>query len=105
MRAAAVWNEYSRRRPPGVAAPGIHRFGEMSAALYARVTTRAVQDPTMQLRELRELCERRQWEVAGTFTDRPRHSVRVGERRRRHLHAERLAGSGYSQQSPNSNGS
>jgi DNA invertase Pin-like site-specific DNA recombinase len=41
----------------------------MRAALYARVSTSAGQDPTVQLRELRELCERRQWDVAGTFTD------------------------------------
>lgn len=30
----------------------------MRAALYARVSTHVSQDPTMQLRELRELCER-----------------------------------------------
>ena len=41
----------------------------MRAALYARVSTHAGQDPTVQLRELRELCERRGWTVGGTFTD------------------------------------
>jgi DNA invertase Pin-like site-specific DNA recombinase len=41
----------------------------MRAALYARVSTHAGQDPTMQLRELRDLCERRGWDVGGIFTD------------------------------------
>lgn len=41
----------------------------MRAALYARVSTNAGQDPTVQLRELRALCERRQWDVGGIFTD------------------------------------
>jgi len=41
----------------------------MRAALYARVSTLLVQDPSVQLRELRDLCERRQWDVGGIFTD------------------------------------
>ena len=42
----------------------------MRAALYARVsTTGHGQDPEMQLRELRDYCERRGWELAGEFVD------------------------------------
>ena len=41
----------------------------MRAALYARVSTQSGQDPSVQLRELREYCERRGWEIAGEFTD------------------------------------
>src|SRR5215472_16169913 len=42
----------------------------MRAALYARVsTTGHGQDPEMQLRELREYCQRRGWESAGEFID------------------------------------
>jgi DNA invertase Pin-like site-specific DNA recombinase len=41
----------------------------MKAALYARVSTHAGQDPNVQLRELRELCQRRGWDVGGVFTD------------------------------------
>src|SRR5687767_13156766 len=41
----------------------------MRAALYARVSTVAGQDPAMQLRELREYCARRRWEIAGEFVD------------------------------------
>jgi DNA invertase Pin-like site-specific DNA recombinase len=41
----------------------------MRAALYARVSTQAGQDPNVQPRELRELCERRGWDVGGVFTD------------------------------------
>lgn len=40
------------------------------AALYARVSTaNNGQDPTMQTRELREYCERRNWKVAGEYVD------------------------------------
>ncbi len=40
------------------------------AAIYARVSTVAAgQDPGMQLKELREYCERRGWEVAGEYVD------------------------------------
>lgn len=42
----------------------------MKAALYARVSTaNNGQDPTMQTRELREYCERRNWEVVGEYVD------------------------------------
>ena len=42
----------------------------MKVAIYARVSTaNNGQDPTMQTRELREYCERRQWEIAEEFTD------------------------------------
>jgi DNA invertase Pin-like site-specific DNA recombinase len=42
----------------------------MRAAIYARVsTTNHGQDVNMQLRELREYCERRGWEIAGEYTD------------------------------------
>jgi DNA invertase Pin-like site-specific DNA recombinase len=42
----------------------------MKAALYARVSTsNHGQDVNMQLRELREYCERRGWEIADEYTD------------------------------------
>src|SRR2546422_7713685 len=42
----------------------------MRVALYCRVsTTDKGQDPTMQLRELREYCERRGWTVVGEYVD------------------------------------
>jgi DNA invertase Pin-like site-specific DNA recombinase len=42
----------------------------MRAALYARVSTaNNGQDPEMQLRELREYCQRRGWTVADEFVD------------------------------------
>lgn len=41
----------------------------MRVALYARVSTNNGQDPAMQLRELREYCERRGWAVAGEYVD------------------------------------
>jgi len=42
----------------------------MKIALYARVSTLDKgQDPTMQLRELREYCQRRGWTVAGEYVD------------------------------------
>ena len=41
----------------------------MKAALYARVSTNNGQDPEMQLRELREYCQRRNWEVAREYVD------------------------------------
>lgn len=41
-----------------------------AAALYARVSTNnGHQDPAMQLRELREYCERRGWQVFKEYTD------------------------------------
>jgi DNA invertase Pin-like site-specific DNA recombinase len=42
----------------------------MRAAIYARVSTaNNGQSPEMQLRELREYCERRKWSVAGEYVD------------------------------------
>src|SRR5258707_1680839 len=42
----------------------------MGVALYARVSTSDKgQDPQMQLRELREYCQRRGWEIAGQVVD------------------------------------
>ena len=42
----------------------------MRVALYARVSTLDKgQDPEMQLRELREYCQRRDWSVAGEYVD------------------------------------
>lgn len=41
----------------------------MRTALDARVSTHAGQDPTVQLRELREYCQRRSWDVSAEFTD------------------------------------
>ena len=41
----------------------------MKAAIYARVSTTNGQDPEMQLRELREYCERRGWTMAGEYVD------------------------------------
>jgi len=41
----------------------------MRAALYARVSTHAGQNPEMQLAELREYCARRGWEIAGEYVD------------------------------------
>ena len=41
----------------------------MRAALYARVSTRAGQNPDVQLCEGREYCERRGWDVTAEFTD------------------------------------
>jgi DNA invertase Pin-like site-specific DNA recombinase len=39
-------------------------------ALYARISTsNSGQSPEMQLRELREYCERRSWSVAGEYVD------------------------------------
>jgi DNA invertase Pin-like site-specific DNA recombinase len=42
----------------------------MKTALYARVSTSDKgQDPEMQLRELREHCQRRGWEIVGEYVD------------------------------------
>lgn len=39
------------------------------AAIYARVSTHNVQNPEMQLGEVRTYCGRRQWEIAGEYVD------------------------------------
>ncbi|MGD0966382.1 MAG: recombinase family protein [Candidatus Acidiferrales bacterium] len=41
----------------------------MRAAIYARVSTNNGQDPHMQIRELREYCKRRGWQIAGEYVD------------------------------------
>lgn len=42
----------------------------MRAAIYARVSTIGQgQSPEMQVRELREYCERRGWQIAGEYVD------------------------------------
>ena len=41
----------------------------MRAALYARVSTHAGQNPEMQLAELREYCARRGWQIIGEYVD------------------------------------
>ncbi|MGH9715592.1 MAG: recombinase family protein, partial [Candidatus Acidiferrales bacterium] len=42
----------------------------MRAAIYARVSTKAGgQNPDMQLRELREYCQRRGWDLADEYVD------------------------------------
>ena len=42
----------------------------MNAAIYARVSTNnGHQSPDMQLRELREFCQRRGWEISGEYVD------------------------------------
>ena len=41
----------------------------MKVAVYARVSTVNGQDPEMQLRELREYCERRKWNIFREYVD------------------------------------
>jgi DNA invertase Pin-like site-specific DNA recombinase len=42
----------------------------MRAAIYARVSTNnSHQNPDMQLRELRDYCQRRGWEISGEYVD------------------------------------
>jgi DNA invertase Pin-like site-specific DNA recombinase len=41
----------------------------MKIAVYARVSTNNGQDPEMQLRELREYCQRRGWEIGREYVD------------------------------------
>jgi DNA invertase Pin-like site-specific DNA recombinase len=41
----------------------------MRAAIYARISTNRGQDTEMQLRELREYCARRKWEITAEFVD------------------------------------
>ena len=42
----------------------------MKAAIYARVSTaNSGQDPEVQLRELREYCQRRGWKLTGEYVD------------------------------------
>lgn len=41
----------------------------MKIAIYARVSTSGGQDPEMQLRELREYCQRRGWDIGREYVD------------------------------------
>jgi DNA invertase Pin-like site-specific DNA recombinase len=41
----------------------------MKVAIYARVSSHNGQDPEMQLRELREYCQRRGWEITREYVD------------------------------------
>jgi DNA invertase Pin-like site-specific DNA recombinase len=42
---------------------------KVKIAIYARVSTNNGQDPEMQLRELREYCQRRGWEIIQEYVD------------------------------------
>ena len=59
-----------------MASPKIHprtfstQPGRTRAAVYARVAkSNNGQDPTMQTREMEEFCDRRSWELAGSYID------------------------------------
>ena len=41
----------------------------MKIAVYARVSTNNGQDPELQLRELREYCQRRNWQIGREYVD------------------------------------
>jgi len=41
----------------------------MKSALYVRVSTTDRQHPDMQIRELRDYCQQRGWEIAGEYID------------------------------------
>lgn len=43
---------------------------QVACALYARVSTLRKQDVAMQLSELRQLCQRRNWKIVSEFVDR-----------------------------------
>ena len=43
---------------------------QVRAALYARVSTTNGQSPEMQVRELREYCQRRAWKIVEKYVDR-----------------------------------
>jgi DNA invertase Pin-like site-specific DNA recombinase len=66
----------------------------MKIAIYARVSTNNGQDPEMQLRELREYCQRRGWEIiqeyvdvgiSGTREKRPQLDKLLADAHRRHF--------------------
>ena len=68
----------------------------MNAAIYARVSTLNGQSPEMQLRELREYCQRRGWTAAleyvdvgisGTKEKRPQLDRLLADAHRRHFDA------------------
>ncbi len=41
----------------------------MKIAIYARVSTNNGQDPELQLRELRDYCQRRNWQIGQEYVD------------------------------------
>ena len=56
--------------PPTTHRRQAHPDGRLKAAVYARVsTTNNGQSPEMQLRELREYCQRRGWEIVDEYVD------------------------------------
>src|SRR6516164_9804514 len=68
----------------------------MKVAIYARVSRGQGQDPEMQLRELREFCQRRGWAAAKEYVDagvcgarehRPQLDRLMADCRRRHIDA------------------
>jgi DNA invertase Pin-like site-specific DNA recombinase len=68
----------------------------MKTAVYARVSTTNGQDPEMQIRELRDYCQRRGWEVAREYVDvgisgakekRPELDKLLADAHRRHFDA------------------
>jgi DNA invertase Pin-like site-specific DNA recombinase len=68
----------------------------VETALYARVSTHAGQNPEMQLRELREYCQRRGWTihqeyvdvgVSGTKEKRPELDKLLADAHKRHFDA------------------
>jgi DNA invertase Pin-like site-specific DNA recombinase len=68
----------------------------VKTAVYARVSTNNGQDPEMQLRELREYCQRRGWEGAREYVDvgisgakekRPELDRLIADAHRRHFDA------------------
>jgi DNA invertase Pin-like site-specific DNA recombinase len=50
--------------------PASSSHSPVRVALYARVSTLAGQDPEMQLRELREYCERRKLQIVDEYVDK-----------------------------------
>src|SRR5580704_16830891 len=68
----------------------------MKIAVYARVSTNNGQDPEMQLRELRDYCQRRNWEATREYVDvgisgakekRPELDKLLADSQRRHFDA------------------
>jgi DNA invertase Pin-like site-specific DNA recombinase len=68
----------------------------MKIAVYARVSTNNGQDPEMQLRELRDYCQRRNWEATREYVDvgisgakekRPELDRLIADAHRRHFDA------------------
>jgi len=59
-----------RKVPPTTHRRQGHSDSRLRAAVYARVsTTNNGQSPEMQLRELREYCQRRGWEIVDEYVD------------------------------------